>query len=238
MNDKIKEIVEDLKNKGYFKYNDSKVKRYSKYWNGFEAVEISQFLNILREYNLSSEDVNKYYSKIIFNLPVFPGKQYNNYQNYIKAGKEPSFKDVLNRFMNTQYKINQRKKVQSFKLDTGNIRNIDLNKIIQLLINNDIFTDKLLIDRNMRYQLIKYDSDKEELILINKDNFTDYIGINNDYLSNIIFSKANEHPTLLTNLDGLYYGFKKARQNDLTKKSCEDDYSYIVNLKKSFKLNE
>lgn len=235
MDNKINSIVNDLKSKGYFKYGNNEVKRYSKLYHGFEPIAAHPFINILnKEYKVTGENLNKYRSLIISRLPMFPNKEYNNYQEYMGAKKEPSFKQVLNRFLDNQYKTNNLKKTNQINnLNNKKITDINLNDIIPLLINNDVFFDRGYSE----LELFKYDADNEKFIPVTKDNFTDYININRKDISDRLFKQVINHAfSNLTYLNGLVNGFKKGRKRDLTLKQYKSDYEYITNLIESFNL--
>ena len=233
MDKKLENIIADLKSKGYFKYNGSNVKRYSKTYSGFEEVGLNRFGDLLfKEYKLNRNYISKYIYIIINNLNEFPSKEWWNYQEYIKASREPSFKVVLNSFLTKQYKDNQIKKVKNFKINNPNSVNVSLNHIMQLLINNDIFIDMCYSG----YCFYKYDADNKDFIKITKDNFGEYTGITNKYTINILYDKAIVNSTYkLINLNGTVNKFAKAKKRELTLQNNKKDYEYIIKLKESFK---
>ena len=227
MNDKINSIAEELTKQGYFKRGNG-IDRYSKVYGGFESVSSGQFIKIVAE-SLTSEQAFHNWSKIAAMLPVFPSKEWWNYQEYMRVKDEPSFKEVLNHFLKYQYKQNQKKKTEPVNLNRDPV-GIGLDDIMQVLINNDIFVDRVY----RGYGFFKYDIENAEFIPVTKDNFMEYIGINYKPSSDILFRKAINRPLhRLISLNGLVDGFSKARRRDLILKENKADYEYIINLRDS-----
>lgn len=227
---RLNAIVEELTKQGYFKYGNGGIKRYSKVYGGFEPISINIFMKLLQDY-LTSEQVFHYHSKIVYDLPAFPDKEWWNYQDYMRAKDEPSFKEVLNRFLKYQYEENQKKKTEPIDLNKNPI-NIRLDDIMQVLINNDIFVDRVYYG----YGFFKYDIDNAAFIPVTKDNFMNYTGINSKDVADYLFRRINQSPTYkLTNLNGLVDGFSKAKKRDLILKKNKSDYEYINSLKDSIR---
>lgn len=234
MNDKIINVIEDLKRKGYFKYNYTDIKRFNKRFNAFDVIGENIFYKVLyQDYNLTGAEISDYTLKIISKLPVFPFKRYNKYQEYMRAKNEPSFKMVLKRFMNTAYKENQNKKTSepvSFDINYTNISNIEL---MQSLINNDVFINNLNISADGFYQ---YDSDNETFIKVTKENFGEIIGIENKNAVDYLFRDAIMNKHRLTHLNNFVYAFQRSRKRDLIMSENKADAKYITNLINKFKV--
>lgn len=238
MKDKIIEVIEDLKAKGYFKEDNGVIRRYNKFYNSFEQLNRQQLQQILFRQYLSMNDVSEYLFFIIDELPVFPKKEFNDYEKYIKYSKEPSFKNVLNCFLNGLYLTNQGKKTDLTSINESS-RNIYLDNIMQLLINNDIFTDKYPTNNLLKHRLFKFDKDKEAFILVTVDNISNFIDVKNQDILKLIFEKASNNPThKLTYLWGAVDDFNKAKNRDSIIENSRKSYNYIVNLIESFKLDK
>ena len=238
MKDKVIEVIEDLKAKGYFKEDNGIIRRYNKSYNAFDQLTTQDLQQLLFRQYLSMNDVSEYSFFIINELPVFPNKEFNDYEKYIKYSKEPSFKKVLNNFLNGLYLTNQRKKTDLTSINESS-RNISLDKIMQLLINNDIFTDKHPTNNLLKYRLFKFDKDNEEFILVTVDNISNFIDVKNQDTLKLIFEKASNNPThKLTYLWGAVDDFNKAKNRDSIIENSRKSYDYIVNLIESFKLDK
>ena len=238
MKDKVIEVIEDLKAKGYFKEDNGIKRRYNKSYNAFDQLTTQDLQQLLFRQYLSMNDVSEYSFFIINELPVFPNKEFNDYEKYIKYSKEPSFKKVLNNFLNGLYLTNQRKKTDLTSINESS-RNISLDKIMQLLINNDIFTDKHPTNNLLKYRLFKFDKDNEEFILVTVDNISNFIDVKNQDTLKLIFEKASNNPThKLTYLWGAVDDFNKAKNRDSIIENSRKSYDYIVNLIESFKLDK
>ena len=221
MNDKINKISEDLKQKGYFKLgNRGEVKRWSKIYNGFETMNSFQFKEDLKEFGISEKQA----IEIKKNLPTFPNKQYQNYQDYLKCCKVPSFNKAVSNFENNIYDENSTKKNKEKIVLTVNS---PISSMIQFLINNDIFTDG--------EKLYKYDVVEKSFILITENNISEFIGIENSLTCKKIYNIMMVNETYLTNIHNSIYEFKNSKFNDSRKKQYKEDYKYISDLIESIK---
>ena len=118
-------------------------------------------------------------------------------------------------------------------------RNIHLDNIMQLLINNDIFTDKYPTNNLLKHRLFKFDKDKEAFILVTVDNISNFIDVKNQDILKLIFEKASNNPThKLTYLWGAVDDFNKAKNRDSIIENSRKSYNYKVNLIESFKLDK
>lgn len=221
---KINEIVTDLKNKGYYKTFNNDLKYFDFRIGGFHDENKAIFLNKLKKEYLSVKDSNKYFLTIIDRLDEFPNKEYKGYEKYIKYSSMPSFQKVLNEFEDKFYKKNNMQKKSDVKITANNSASNDL----QILINADIFTDN--------NGLIKYDYENKLLIPVTIDNIGDFIGSDNPVICKRIYTIGNNYRYgNLINVFDSKNDFANARNTDNIKESCKADYNYIVGLIESFR---
>lgn len=221
MDEKLIKVVDELKAKGYFKSgNRGEVKRWSKRFSGFETRNPFQFKEDLKELGISEKQA----MEIKKNLPPFPNRKYNNYQNYLKCCEVPSFNKVVTNFENKFYRENSLKKNdKEIVLTVGS----SISNITQVLINNDIFTDGK--------KLYKYDREEKSFLRIGESNISEIIGIDNALTCKKIYNLAIANRTYLINIYNSVNEFQHSKYNDMRKEKYKADYEYISDLKESIK---
>lgn len=227
MNDtEINGLVETLKEKGYFREFVRNIEGNIRIYNnngGFHEIRKQEFAGqLINQGFLSQKDAYEYWYAIYIKLPVFPTKQYINYDNYLKVCNEETLDYVVRIFLDTPYKRNEMKKreVESLSLN-------DKSNHVQVLINNDVF-----ITPNR--QLYKYDVDNKTFILVNEDNIEEIINCNDKTIAEAVLNRGRQTVELIQ-IYNMVSRFDLARRHDEAKKAYEKDYKYIINLFESFK---
>lgn len=227
MNDnEINELVETLKEKGYFREFVRNIEGNVKIYNnngGFHEIRKDELAGqLINKSYLSKKDAIEYWYAIYKKLPVFPTKQHINYDKYLEICNKETLDSVVKIFLDTPYKKNELKKreVESLSLN-------DKSNYIQVLINNDVF-----ITPNR--QLYKYDVDNKTFILVNEDNIEEIINCNDKAIAERVLNRGRQTIELIQIYD-MVSRFEQARHNDELKKNYRDDYVYIVNLFETFK---
>ena len=233
MNDtEINKLVETLNEKGYFKLHYGNVKRFNKYYNGFEELQPTQFRQHLAKEYLSQKDANEYASYIITQLDDFPLKQFKNYDNYLRLKNEKPFSLIEKDFMIKFYNQNDKLKKPDVKLRAGS-----LEVALQVLINNDVFyTNHKTYRQDDSQKLYQYDVSNKSFVRVNGDNIGTVIGCDSPSLSNDVLTMALKYGyTKLINILDTVAIFERTRNNEERIKDYTEDYNYINNLIESLK---
>ena len=214
-------FVKELKIAGYFKQSEEtfrgNVFRYNKLYGGFQELNNKQFINILNHIIKNVNLTYEYWYYIKNNLNVFPSKEYKQYQTYIGLSKKNSFDSIEREFLRRFYKDNRLR-----KRETEITQNVSLSNDIQVLINNDIFTDG--------NDLYKYDLDNKTFILVTENNIGSLIDCNNPKIATKILETGLNNKYLLINIHFTVDSFKEAKNRDVNLKANEDGYKYIIDL--------
>ena len=222
----VEKFIDDLKSAGYFKqYDDSSrgnIYRYNGIYGDFQELNNDQFRQLL-ERIIGNVNANEYWYYIKTNLNVFPTKEHNQYMSYIKYSKERSLESVEREFLNGFYKDNANR-----KKETEITPNVDSTKDVQVLINNDIFTNGV--------SLYKYDSDDKTFILVNEDNIGTFINCNDKDIANKILETGLKYKSLLINVFFTMDLFKNAKDVEFWLKANENGYRYITKLKENINV--
>ena len=223
----VDELVKELNGAGYFKESEDSsrgnVFRYNNKYGVFQELNNTQFVKILDNIIGSKKIAHQHWRYIKNNLNLFPSKEHKQYQKYIGLSKQCRFKSVEDDFLRRFYKENNNR-----KKETEITSKVSLNKDIQVLINNDIFTDGK--------DLYKYDLDNKTFILVTKDNIGSLINCNDNEIATKILETGLKNNHVLINIDTTVYLFNKAKNVDYNLNACRGGYEYIIELIGSFNI--
>ena len=222
----IEKFIEELKGAGYYKqYEEAKygnVIRYNGLYDNFQDLNNDLFIKVL-SYIIGNENALEYWFYIKSCLDVFPTKEYKQYESYINYSKEDSLEKVEGEFLREFYKANANR-----KKETEITAAVDTTKDIQVLINNDIFTNGS--------DLYKYDPEDKNFILVTEDNIGSFINCNDSNIANKILETGLKNKHLLINVCFTIDIFNKAKDVDYYLKLNENGYRYINDLKESINV--
>lgn len=218
----IENFIEGLKEAGYFRSEDiarGHVFRYNGLYDSFQELDNRKLIALLSRI-IGNDKAYRYWSTVKCSLDIFPSKQYHQYQSYIGFSKMRSLDSVEREFLNGFYKDNQMKKRK-----TEIKSNIDSSNDLQILINNDIFTNGK--------DLYKYDSDKKTFILVTEDNIGTFINCNDKTITNRILENGLNTKYVLTNVVYTIDLFTEGHEVTNGLKDNKDGYDYIMGLKEN-----
>ena len=226
----INPLIKTLKESGYFKLHYGNIKRFNKFYGGFEELDAVQFRQHLAKEYLSQKDAIEYVYCIINRLDDFPIKQFNNYDKYLRLLQEKPFNLIEKDFINRYYNRNSNLKRIDVKLRTG-----ALETYLQVLINHDVFYSDVFYRSNGSGRLYQYDVSGKSFVEVNKNNIGSIIDCSNPDLSNDVLQMGLKYGcSELINIQDTVEVFNRTKSNEERLKAYQDDYEYIVKLIESF----